>query len=284
LTLLALYRAVAHPAPRADARRFERFLCCWFAGGLILFCVSPHNQSRLMYPMIPAAALLAGRELDRLAGTWSRRTVGALAGTAVALAFVVFIVQYHRLEAREPGVRETLALARLATTMRSTLGDEIPLTYVDDTPFAFQLLLNTMRPTVSYDEAASLLRRDTPAVVAAAEPARLRRAVGAGVTLHELARATDGTTTYLQVLSNRPALAPGEAAAVGVGSLTVTLSAVRLGPTWHDQLVLYGTRHPGNATVENGSTAPRTVAVRIGTAPGASSTLAPGATWRVDVP
>src|SRR5262249_15183717 len=45
LTVLALYRAVVHPAARIDARRFERFLCCWFVGGVVLFCVSPHNQS-----------------------------------------------------------------------------------------------------------------------------------------------------------------------------------------------------------------------------------------------
>ena len=144
-----MYRAAAHPAAADDERRFERFLSCWLVGGLLLFCVSPHNQSRLLYPMIPAAALLAGRELDRLTARLSPRALVAGGGVAAATALAIFFVQYHWFEAREPGIRETVALERLADTVRSRLGDDVPLTFVDDTPFAFQLLLNTMRPVVS---------------------------------------------------------------------------------------------------------------------------------------
>ena len=85
-------------------------------------------------------------------------------------------------------------------------------------------------------------------------------------------------------MSNRPAAPRGEPVVVGVGSLIVTLNDVRLGPSSDDRLVLYGTRRPGSAIIENGSTEPRHVEVRIGASPGASSTLAPGATWRVHVP
>src|SRR5262245_5564674 len=53
-------------APAADARvrRFERFLFCWFAGGLLIFTLSPHTASRLLFPLIPASALLAGLSRD----------------------------------------------------------------------------------------------------------------------------------------------------------------------------------------------------------------------------
>src|SRR5262249_46841711 len=233
-TCVALYRAIRRPAPSDDVRRFERFLVCWFAGGLLLFCVSPHNQARLMYPMIPAAALLAGRELARLSAGIPGRTLTALAGGAVAAALATFVFRYHWLAAREPEVRETLALERLAADVRSTLGDDVALTYVEGTPFAFQLLLNTMRPTVSYETAADLLRRDESVVVAVDDPARLRRALGEARSAHELARATDGSTVYLHLFGNRARVVHDDSTAVGMGPLIVTLHGVRLGPTSED--------------------------------------------------
>jgi len=284
ITCVALYRVIAHPARSGDARRFERFLVCWFAGGLLLFTVSPHNQARLMYPMIPAAALLAGRELDRLSAGLSGRALTAVAGGAVAAALAIFVFQYHRLEARESGVRETLALERLAAEVHSTLGDDVPLTYVDGTPFAFQLLLNTMRPTVSYETAAGLLRRDEAVVVAVEDPARLRRALGTAPAVHEFAEAADGGTAYLHVVGNRARFEHYDAAAAGMGPLIVTLHGVRLGPTWNDALVVYKGIHAGSAVVENDSSGARRVAVAIGTSPGTSAVLEPGATWRIDVP
>jgi 4-amino-4-deoxy-L-arabinose transferase-like glycosyltransferase len=283
-TCVALYRVTAHPAPRDGVRRFERFLACWFLGGLLLFCVSPHNQARLMYPMIPAAALLAGRELDRLSARLSDRTLTAVAGGAVAAALAIFVFEYHRLEAREHGVRETVALERLAADVRTTLGDDVPVTYVDGTPFAFQLLMNTMRPTVSYETAAELLRRNDAVVVAVENPARLRRVLGTAPAVHELARATDGSTVYLHVVGNRPRAERPDAATVGIGRMVVTLHGVRLGPTSDDGLVLYKGLHAGNAVVENDSTGARRVAVAIGAGPGTSTVLEPGATWRIDVP
>jgi Dolichyl-phosphate-mannose-protein mannosyltransferase len=283
-TCVALYRVIAHPARRDDVRRFERFLLCWFAGGLLLFCVSPHNQARLMYPLIPAAALLAGRELDRLSAGVSGRALTAVAGVAVATALAIFVFQYHRLEAREPGVRETLALERLAADVRSTLGDDLPLTYVEGTPFAFQLLLNTMRPTVSYETAADLLRRDEAVVVAVDDPARLRRALGTASAVHEIARAADDRTAYLHLVGNRARVAHDDSTAVGMGGLIVTLHGVRLGPTSDDALVVYKGIRAGSAVVQNDSSGAQKVAVAIGTSPSTSAVLEPGGAWRIDVP
>src|SRR5262245_49962010 len=63
-TLLALYQLWCAPAADAAVRRFERFLACWFLGGLLIFSISPHNPARLLFPVIPPAALLAGRALS----------------------------------------------------------------------------------------------------------------------------------------------------------------------------------------------------------------------------
>jgi 4-amino-4-deoxy-L-arabinose transferase-like glycosyltransferase len=284
LTVLGLWRTVTSPAATDEERRFERFLFCWLVGGLAIFCVSPHNQSRLLYPMIPPAALLAGRELARLTARLPDRLVVVVAGAAIAAALAVFVVRYDVAEAREPAVRETVALERLAHAVRTTLGDDVPLTYVDGTPFAFQILLNTMRPTASLETAAALLRGDAFAVVAVRDVGPLRRALGPDAIVHELTAAADGGTAYLHVVANRARITPDEPVATAVGPLVVTTTHARLGPTWDDRLVLRPDRSDGGASVESRARAPVAVAVRIDGGPDARATLAPGERWHVDVP
>jgi 4-amino-4-deoxy-L-arabinose transferase-like glycosyltransferase len=283
LTLLGLYRVVAWPASEEDARRFERFLFCWFAGGLLLFCFSPHNQARLMFPMVPAAAMLAGRELGRLVGNLSTRAVVGLASLATIAALAIFTLQYHHLQRRQPGVRETLALEGLTRTVRATVGEEFPLTYVDDTPFAMQLLLDTMRPTASFEEAARLLRGETAAFVVVGALRRLQRVVGPETPLHEIARAADGATVYVHLVGNRERLSVVSPVATAVGPLVLRLNGARLGPTWDNRLVIAGARG-AEALVENASARPQDVAVQIEGAETRTRTLAPDETWRIEVP
>src|SRR5579871_5621080 len=111
---LGLGRTLLRPAADARARRFERFLVCWLAGGLLVFCLAPHTAARLIFPVIPAAALLAGRELDRLTRRLPRPALAALSCAAAALALALCVVHYHRLERRTPDVQRTLALEALA--------------------------------------------------------------------------------------------------------------------------------------------------------------------------
>src|SRR6185503_6827461 len=68
---VAFWRVWRRPAPEDEARRLERFLSCWFFLGLLLFCIAAHQRTRLIYPLLPAAALLAGRELARWVQFWS---------------------------------------------------------------------------------------------------------------------------------------------------------------------------------------------------------------------
>ncbi|HEY3189098.1 MAG TPA: glycosyltransferase family 39 protein [Solirubrobacteraceae bacterium] len=285
LTLLALDRAWRVPAPSDEARRFERFLCCWFLGGLVLFSLSPHNQARLMYPMVPVAAMLAGGQLDRLTATWTTRRLTGVAVVASVVALAVFTDEYHHAIAHKPEVRETVAIQALARTVRAEVGDGFPLAYAVDAPFAVQLSLGTMRPPVTYPEAAELLRGGAAAFVVVGDLEQLRRALGTDSSpLHELAHAADGRTTYLSLVGNRPHLVWDEPIATRVGTLRLTLTGARLGATWDDTVVVTP-RYPGGvAIVENGSDAARVVHVGVdGTRP-QSRQLSPGASWRVELP
>src|SRR4030095_1434557 len=113
-TLAGLVRIARAPAPTDRGRRFERFLFCWFVGGMLIFSVSPHNAARLIFPLIPAAALIAGRELATLTARVSDRALARIcAGTTVAALGIAFFV-YHHARLRDTNVRRTLAMQELA--------------------------------------------------------------------------------------------------------------------------------------------------------------------------
>jgi 4-amino-4-deoxy-L-arabinose transferase-like glycosyltransferase len=280
--VVGLGRLIVRPALDDDVRRFERFLACWMVLGLVLFCLSPHNQARLLVPMIVPAAMLAGRELDRLARAAPPRLVApvAVAATIVMLGFSVWEF-HHRARAR-PAVRQTLAIRELARTVESADERALPLTYVSDSPFAMQLALNTMRPTVSVEEAVALLRGDSAAFVVTAHLPKLVRALGPdAASVHVLARAADRDATYLVLVSNRNALTAYPRMATRVGGLVVTLSGVELGASWDDVLDLLG--GPGEAVIENRSSNAREVQVRVEGRQRESRRLAPGEAWRFAV-
>jgi hypothetical protein len=286
--IAGMARTVVRPSADDGVRRFERFLVCWTAGGVLLFCISPHNQARLLAPMMPPAAMLAGRELDRLATRLSARMAAAALGVATVAMLGFFVWEFHHRELRRPAVRQTQAVLALARDVEAVGGASFPLTFVtSDTfgPLAMQVALNTMRPPVTVEEAAALLRRDAAAFVITPHLARLEGALGTSATpLRVLARADDGRGPFLYLVSNRPALAWDTRTAARVGPLVVTLSGVRLGPTWDDVVDLQRGADAGDAVIENVSSEPQQVRVRIDGAHDESRRLAPGEAWSIRVP
>src|SRR5262249_17590707 len=161
----------------------------------------------------------------------------------------------------------------------------LPLASVVPTPLAMQLELNTMRAMVPVADAADLLRGDAAAFVVTAHLPRLRRALGTdGPPIHVVARAGDRGAPDLAVVSNRPVLATYASTATRVGPLLVTLSGVRLGPTWDNVIDLRRGRDGGRVAIGTGSAGPQDV--HVGTDGGRRETrrLASGETWRLQVP
>ncbi len=201
---IAFWRVWKRPAEDADERRFERFLFCWFFFGLALFSIAAHQRGRLIFPLFPAAALLAGRELAWWLRNWSTprllKVTGAFA--SVVLGFLLFY--HHVLLAGSTRVQATLGMRTVADHVRETLGEKFPLVHVD-TPFALQFWLNTARPLDSFEKAAALLQGKEPVVVAVSDFRKLesRWATNQPV-LHELARWPSNGTTQVRVVSNRP--------------------------------------------------------------------------------
>jgi 4-amino-4-deoxy-L-arabinose transferase-like glycosyltransferase len=287
LTVVGLVRICRAPAGSDRERRFERFLFCWFVGGLLVFCISPHNPSRLMYPVVPAAAAIAGRELDRLTRQWSGTAVVRGAAVASGLALAIFTFQYQRLERKKPAIRKTIAIESLVRTVRGRVGDAFPLTYTADCPYAVQLGFNTLRAAVSYADAATLLRGDAPAFVVVTSAPRLRQVLSPdGPALYEVASVRDGNVPYLSILSNHPTLEWVDPVAARMGPFVVRLEGVRLSRATAHELVLSRGTRGGAATVTNASESPAPLRVLgEGTDVGHhDGVLGAGERWRVDVP
>jgi len=195
------------PAANSPERRFERFLFCWFVAGLFCFCMAPHQRADLLWPIIPAGALLAGRELDRLRTRLSVR--GLKLGKAFDVGFAILValmvsgyaLHYLGPQSRTSIVRQTKALETLALQLARDPGADFPLAHIDD-PMALQVYLNTWRPRISFEQAAELLRGTEPAFVAVANLPKLEAARKPNdPPMYTL---TDGQPCPARVVGNRP--------------------------------------------------------------------------------
>jgi 4-amino-4-deoxy-L-arabinose transferase-like glycosyltransferase len=170
-----LWRLAKWPAQDADERRMERFLFCWFIVGLFIFSMAPQQRADHLWPIMPAAALIAGRELARL--TQGLRSTGVY--TSVVLIILIatsgFAFYYFGPRARDPLIHQTIAIKNLAREVETRGGRDFPLRHVDDS-MAFQFYLDTLRPQISYEQAAELLRGPEPAFVAVNNLAKLEAA------------------------------------------------------------------------------------------------------------
>jgi hypothetical protein len=199
----ALWRVYKAPSPDAGQRRFERFLFCWFGVGLVIFSVSPHQRGDLLWPIMPAAALLAGRQIESWTRTTGPRLRYAL-GTVVICMSGGFIIYYSQIQPRLATSRETAQMMTLASRIQAK-GGEFPLTYVD-APMGLQIALNTWHSKVSFEGAAELLRGKEPVFLAVRNLKALQEFRGADEQpIHYLFN-THGASSAreIKIISNYP--------------------------------------------------------------------------------
>lgn len=287
LACAGFWRVWCRPAATAPARRLERFLFCWFAVGLAIFIVAPHKRADLLLPMIPAAALLAGREL---AG-WLHAVRPAVVwrwAAAVGLLILASLPALSRLKTEAPeAAAQTRAMQRLADWIRSHVPAEVPVTLAGNLmTLEFYLQRHQFHTTPGL--AARLLSARTPCVcaVGAAESEALRRALPAGTEVHVLAREPAEGTARVELLSNRSALGIGPAAAVGIGPLAIELTHSRLSRPQGYALDLESRAAKAEARLRNLGSRPVKVEVcwgPVGPARCWGRVLSAGDTWSLDV-
>jgi len=204
-TLLGLWRVWRQPAVAEESRRFERFACCWFVGGLACFSVAAHQRPDLVFPLVAPAALLAGRELAQGLQQVSRVALLQGAGGVAVISLVLAGVNYHARAAKKRLVQRTRGVQEIARLVETQVGREFPLVHVDS-PAALQFFLNTKRPLVSLAEAAPLLKSGAAAFLVLQKPEELRQVLGPDApALYQVARwVGDGEALY--IVSNHPRL------------------------------------------------------------------------------
>jgi 4-amino-4-deoxy-L-arabinose transferase-like glycosyltransferase len=291
---IGLWRVWKNPAEDDATRRFERFLFCWFMVGLIIFSVATHHRGRLIFPLIPPLALLAGRELARRMATWPIRRIFRVAALVTfALLSLQLFYRHLLLGGFRIGERQilkpdrhvvvTLGMKRIADTVRQRVGEGFPLTHFDD-PFATQFYLNTVRPLVTAKQAAELLRGGDPAFVITKDLPELTTVLGANAVaaLHELERGVHNGKQPVILLSNHPLLEWTPRLATYLDSVKVTFINARdlkiRGDQWWVTLAVAD----GGVRFENRSGEPRTFRVHLicnGSDTLREHRLSPGETW-----
>ena len=273
--IVGFWRVIKQPSADPETRRFERFLFCWFFLGLIVFSVAAHQRSRLIFPLMPAAALLAGREMARWVSSWTprvlwRRTLGV---TAVVLALL--FANHQWLSGGRRAVQRTRGMKQMASQLRTEVGAAFPLTYVGRNPsglylFPLQFYLNTMRPHVKLDEAAELLRGPAAAFVVlgkapdpkeeGGEPGpdpfdELKARVGTNApVLHELARSPEKGPVFIRIVSNQPRLEWPAHTIAQAGGLRIELQDARHVRTRGGEMVFERRAAGGIVILSNQST------------------------------
>jgi 4-amino-4-deoxy-L-arabinose transferase-like glycosyltransferase len=177
--LIAVWRVLRHPASDPGVRRFERFLTCWILFGLLVLSLARHQQADHLLPLWPACALLAGRELARLA---ERIGKTRFAGIAVVIGAILIGSTYAAVNSTstsvtthiKPGEGSDYARemklaseAKLAAVAFIASGLDAHRLHHIDTPMTLQLYLASFRPFINRTQLEQILAAaSTPVDVA----------------------------------------------------------------------------------------------------------------------
>ena len=200
--VIACWRIWKRPAQQREARRFERFLFCWFVFGMALFSAVAHQRGRLLLPLIAPAALLAGRELARFLDGWSLPKIQRLA-IATACAFLVVLGLYHHVLLRgSKGVQRTVAMREAAREIRQRVGPEIPIYHHADVPFGLQFYLDNPSYVLSTAETVSILNEASPVAVTVTAVRPIRRQLAPASNAREVFSKKLSGDEVVYVMSN----------------------------------------------------------------------------------
>ncbi|MBN1514987.1 glycosyltransferase family 39 protein [Candidatus Sumerlaeota bacterium] len=214
IALLGFWRTVRQPAGDADERRAERFLFTYFFWGMLLLTLASHKRADLNFPLLPAAALLAGREIERWLHAIRPGRVMLYALAAALLLAVVSFAYLRDERLRKVHVRQTQLVIELARRLTETGGAEFPVNHFYNAPFAAQFFLNTMRPELTVEESLELLRGPLPAYVLCWREDPLWWSVRQNPKIHEALTLGESSEPQLCLLSNQPDLRPPESFAL----------------------------------------------------------------------
>lgn len=260
--IYGLWRVWRSPSVETSVRRFERFLFCWFIFGLVLFSLASHQRGDLLWPIMPAGALLAGREFDRLS-RHAVRKFDVTFVTAVVLMLGGFVYYYFGPHARLPIGQRSVLLKHVADEVQRYGGARFPLTHMDD-PMGLQIYLNTWRPRVTAEHAADLLRSPEPVFLAVNDAKKIEAVRKAeDPPIYTVVPSLDNTNYPVRIISNRQLLESSNAFAFGFGTLTIRAAGAQLVDATEKEFLFDEGSRASEITIINESSEPRQVRLTV---------------------
>ena len=247
---IGLWRVFKHPDSDPEARRFERFVVCWFLGGLFVFSAAAHQRPDLIFPLIPPMAILSGREMARWISGCSLTKFSRITAACAVIALGLAFGRCHIMEKSDWKAVRTTAIEKLASDIRRKVGSNFPLNFVES-DVIFQFYLGMKRPDTSYEAAAALFSHGKPVFVVLPDQEKLKKVLGTNAPqLFEVA-AWKGEKESIYVLSNHPRLEWTPAIAWQWGSVQVLMEDLKPIMMRDRLLVLKAESGDGKARLQN---------------------------------
>ncbi len=215
LFLWELYRIFRHPATQPSERRGERYIAAQIGIGLLALMLASHKRGDLVFPLLPAVAILEGRLLGRWSQSWRFRRWSALA--AFTLLFLLYESWYLAVpRAGNPMVARGLANREFAQRLEADCGPFFPLSFIFSDDLQYRLGVN--RLCLNPGEAAKLLAGPEAVFVATENLSTLLSALPAELNYHVLA---GDESRCRGVVGNRSEFAEEPAMAISGGTWTL---------------------------------------------------------------
>ncbi len=206
-SVVAMVRVVREPSPDPLARRAERFLFCWVAAGMLIFCIAPHQRPDLLLPLVPAAAILAAREVDHWLSFaaksprrgWQRVATGFWSFAVVFMLFVGYM-WHHVGRANKGEINETDAAFAVHDLLRGVPPERI---HFASDGWDTQFLWNVKRRAMTPAQAHTAFRGEEPVyVITAGDKQCLSAAELSGARVLFRVPKGNGTEDEFLVLTN----------------------------------------------------------------------------------
>ncbi len=166
LSVMGFRRIWQRPAPDPSRRAAERFVFCYFFFGLAVFSLASHHRGDLIFPLVPAASLVAGQvAAHRLRFS----TAGSFLLPATACAGVALVATgayYYLFRTHDTHVLATCRLRDAAGQIESMLRRGTRVEYVG-TDYTLQFYLNTLQPLIIPGAAVKLMAMPEPVIIIA---------------------------------------------------------------------------------------------------------------------
>lgn len=202
LACMGFWRVWKHPAINPNERCFERFLLYYFMFGLAVFSYAPHQRADLLFPLFPAAALLAGRELFYYANIVLTQRFFRWLAIIWLVMLPIWWVYYNMVRSQDEAVVQTMGVQEVALEFKDRFGRNFPLLYAD-APIGLQFYFSTNRPRISLQEAAEHLSGKESVLVAVQDIARLKNYLSPGIKIYEVLRWPKTGQAFVSIVGNR---------------------------------------------------------------------------------